>query len=762
MKKIILAITLLSMVIVVKAQVISGRVTDTNNESIEFATIVLQTQDSTYINSAYSDSLGYFKFDSNLSNFRLIVQHLLYETSESTFSKQNIGTITLNEKEFGLDEVVIKGERPLVRVIDGKMTYDMPQLIANKVVSNAYESLLQLPGVREQEGHLILAGSNSLTVILNGKPTSMTSDQLMELLKNIPPDRIAKAEVMYSAPPQYHVRGAAINLELQKSESDTPLLQGQVNMAYNQKHYDSYSGGATLLYTTPKFSADLLYSVRSSHQNTGIDLFSHHSYKGSVYDIEQHNRGDSKTETHNIRLGTDYNITESDKISFAYTTQITPYSKSTQKSDGTYSNSVNVKRETSPIQMHNASLNYNSNFGLDVGMDYTYYKNHTSQQFSENKEDKEYSFTDQSNQNINRLNTYIDHTFQLGNDWGLNYGMEFSYASDNSKQTYHLQKEADKDFHNTDSKLKEYTYGLYAGFQKNFSEKLSMIASVTGEYYKLEKDHEWSIFPSLQATYLFSPSHIMQLSFSSDKVYPDYWEMHGAIGYVNGYTEIHGNPLLKPSKDYSSQLSYIFKNKYILTAYYTYEDKYFVQLPYQSSEKLALIYKTTNFDYKQTAGLNMIIPFNAGILSSKLTLNGFYDKVKSSHFHDISFNNDNWVFYTRLDNTINLSSNPNIKMEIAPAYITKNIQGPSTLNDIWRLDAGIKWSFANNKAELRLKGSDIFNSWSPDLKMRYANQNLKMNIIPDSREISLSFTYKFGGEFKERERKEVDTSRFGK
>jgi hypothetical protein len=37
-----------------------------------------------------------------------------------------------------------------------------------------------------------------------------------------------------------------------------------------------------------------------------------------------------------------------------------------------------------------------------------------------------------------------------------------------------------------------------------------------------------------------------------------------------------------------------------------------------------------------------------------------------------------------------------------------------------------------------------------------------MDVVPDLRAISLSFTYKFGGEIEKKERKEVDTSRFGK
>ncbi|MCL1934068.1 MAG: outer membrane beta-barrel family protein, partial [Candidatus Azobacteroides sp.] len=251
-----------------------------------------------------------------------------------------------------------------------------------------------------------------------------------------------------------------------------------------------------------------------------------------------------------------------------------------------------------------------------------------------------------------------------------------------------------------------------------------------------------------------------QLSFSSDKIYPAYWEMHGAISYLNGYSEIHGNPLLKPYRDYSTQLNYILNSKYVLTAFFNYQDRYFVQLPYQAPDQLILIYETLNFDYKQSAGLNLILPFNIQhVLNTRLTLIGFYDKVKSSRFHDISFTNDQVVFYTRLDNTIHISSKPNITMEINGAYISKNIQGPAELTSLWNLDAGLKWTFFHDHAELRLRGSDLFNSWSPDLNMKYNTQDLRMNIIPDSRAISLSFIFKLGGY--DKTYKEFDSSRFG-
>ncbi len=655
---------------------------------------------------------------------------------------------------LNLPDIMIKGERPIVKVNDGKLTYDLPRLLENKVVSNAYESILQLPGIREQDGRILLAGANSLTVVLNGKPSTMSAEQLYEQLRNTPQSRLKTAEVMYSAPPQYHTRGAVINLVLTKGNSIIPDLQGQINSAYTQKHYAGYSLGATMLYSSEKLSADFLYSITESKNRTGMDLFSRHTLNDRIFDINQSTVGFRNWLSHNLRLGLNYNFTEKDELSFAYTTRLTPKLNRQEVSSGDFADTHTKKKVIDPEQMHNAGVHYKSGRGTSFGADYTFYKDNTAQDYIDSKKD----FVAYSKQQIDRLTAYVDQTHTL-ESWNFNYGGKFSYASDHSSQFYTSRSSEDLSGLDTDNTLKEYTYNLYAGFDKSFSEKLSVSASLTGEYYKYGDFNEWVFFPALEATYLFSPSHILQLSLSSDRAYPSYWEMHGATSFMNGYAELQGNRDLRPSKDYSAQLSYIFKGKYILTAYSNYSDDYFAQLPYQSSERLALIYKTLNWDHKLTVGINLVIPFKPfECLDSRLTLNGFYDRAKSNHFHDVSFDNENPVLYSRLDNTVKLASN--LQLELSGAYLTPNIQGPADLTKMWMVDAGVKWTFAKKNAELRLKGTDLFNTWSPNLKMRYANQNLNLNMLSDSRAVTLSFTYKFGG-YKAREQKKIDTSRFG-
>lgn len=747
----------------VYAQKITGVITDRDNNPIEFATIVLQTTDSVFLNSAYTDSVGRFSIKTDTLPVIITIQHLMYETYQKKCNTKAIGSIQMNEKSQMLSEVSIIGEYPLVRVIDGKMTYNMSQLLTDKMATSIYDAILKLPGIHIQKGTFQLIGANNVTILINGKKTNMDENQLNNLLKNMPKERIREAEVMYSAPPQYHVRGAVINLVLDNAIYDTQQLQGQINTLYNQGYYKNFQGGVTILYNTPKTLTDFLYSFGYNQVRTGQEIISQHIFNDQVSDINQSDRGYSVKPIHTIRLGNDWLINDKDKITLAYTAEIQPWMRSFNSSNGTYSDSENKKNTDKPVQMHNIALNYTSGFGFNTGIDFTSYKNHTTQHYRERMEGKEDFFDARSKQDIRRLSFYADQSHSLGKGWTLNYGTKFSFASDKSSQIYHSSVSHNWSDYDSDSQLNEYTYDLYAGFSKRFANNLSLNASLTGEYYKHKKIDYRSLFPMMEITYTANPVSVFQLSVSSDKVYPSYWEMQNTTSYLNGYTEIQGNTDLRPAKNYSFQLNYIWKSKYIFTLFANYTDDFFCQIPYQSSDRLMLIYKTLNFNYSAKLGFNMMIPFRISrIFESRFILNGYYDKMKSDHYYDLSFTKNNLAIYTNLDNTFTISSKPNIKAELSGSYISRNIQGPMTINAMYRIDTGIKWTFNRNKAELSLKVNDIFNSWAPkELNLQYQTQNLRMKEVVDSRRISLSFTYRFG-DFKAKAHKEVDQSRFGK
>ena len=88
-----------------------------------------------------------------------------------------------------LPEVMVEGERPVVKALPGRLEYDLPRMIAQKPIDNVYDALKELPGVVEMNGGLTL-GARGVTVILDGKVTNMSAEQLYSLLKSMPASRI--------------------------------------------------------------------------------------------------------------------------------------------------------------------------------------------------------------------------------------------------------------------------------------------------------------------------------------------------------------------------------------------------------------------------------------------------------------------------------------------------------------------------------------------------------------------------------------------
>lgn len=742
----------------VAAQTVSGKVTDTAQHPVDGATIVLQMPDSTFIDAAITDSTGTFTLNHRPERYRLIFQHILYNTVEKEGTGSDAGVTVMKEKDYALGEVVVKGERPLVKVEGSRLTYDMPQLTANKLVTNAYEAVKQLPGIIEQDGTLTLAGAGAVSLILNGKPSSMTYEQLAALLKSMPASQVERAEVMYSAPPQYHVRGAAVNIVLKGYKPGEGGLQGEVNANYIQMDEAGGNGGVTLNFTSPKFDVDFMYNINDRYSRQSMDFAALHTVDGKTHDIRLYNNAEGRTVSHMLRTGGTYKFDSENQLGLTYTTDFAPDQKNFIQAWGNISNSANDNRDKN--QMHNVALSYASGFGLKAGADYTYYSSQGTQDFADTDGNGgKTAFVSDSEQRIDRWKAYADQSHTLPKGWTLNYGASFTYVNDRNTQHYNLPEMSGE---NTNSRIDEYTYNMYAGFDKSFGQQWSLSASAAIEYYQMKNYKKWAVYPAMQLSYVHAPAHIFQLSFSSDKTYPDYWTLSGTREYLNGYQESVGNAFLKPYTNYNATLAYILKSKYIFQISYSYQPDYFMQMVYLESDRLKSVYDYQNWDYMKTLTFTAVIPIRAGRWwDSQLSLHAQLKHDKASNYHDAPFDNKRWAGIGNWTNTFTLSQRPNIKLEVSAFGQAGAIQGSYRIDPIGTVDAALRYTFAGDKAMIQVKGTDIFNGFNHlKTKVRNGAQHLDMGVSNYQRGLTIAFSYKFGG-YKKKETKEVDTSRFG-
>ena len=669
-------------------------------------------------------------------------------------------SLTMENMMHNLPEVMVKGSRPIVKAERGMLSYNMPLLLKQLPADNAYEALTRIPGISDATGSISFSG-NEVTLIVNGQATTLTQEQLTERLKAMPAAQLAKAEVMLSAPARYHVRGMAINI-VTKDYAGTNQLSGQVIGGMKQSKYAKGFGDLYLSLQRGKFGLDAQYKyVNGNSYGESSRIANHPLGNNRVYYNDETGQK-SFGITHNYRLGMNYAFSKNHRLDVAYTGH---WDKRCSNSNTTGS-SISGMHHDSHEYLHNVDVNYSLPFGLTLNGSYTYYRTPQQQALDgtmhtdESMPETERNLTSGSEQTINKWMFTADQTHSLAHGWGLSYGVKGQFTSNKSYQTT-IDKDGTIQPNGTSSvDNNERIWNIYAGFSKQINKAISVEASVAAEQYHSPIWDKWRVYPTLNALWNVNDNHLLNLSFSSNSEFPSYWSTMSNVFYSSTYSEIHGNPDLKPFSYYNVNLMWQIKRRYTLMAFASLKPDYFVQLPYQTTERMAVIMKETNFDYSNSYGLQASVIFNAGKwLNGNVFAVGTYKHDKSSNFFDLPFNRKKLSVILGGTASIKLCQTQDLRLILNPFYQTKAIQGVYDISPVFRMNAKLQWSSHDGKWGLRLNGSNIFNNLY-DTRSVQGNQDYRMKINYNWASATFAVIYKFGG-YKEKNVKAVDTSRMG-
>ena len=548
-------------------------------------------------------------------------------------------SLTMENMMHNLPEVMVKGSRPIVKAERGMLSYNMPLLLKQLPADNAYEALTRIPGISDATGSISFSG-NEVTLIVNGQATTLTQEQLTERLKAMPAAQLAKAEVMLSAPARYHVRGMAINI-VTKDYAGTNQLSGQIIGGMRQNKYANEFGNLYLSLQRGKFGLDAQYKyVNGNSYGESSRIANHPLGNNRVYYNDETGQK-SFGITHDYRLGMNYAFGKNHRLDVAYTGQ---WDKK-NSNNRTTGSSISGMHRDSHEYLYNVDVNYSLPFGLTLNGSYTYYRTPQQQALDgtmhtdESMPGTERNLTSGSEQTINKWMFTADQTHSLAHGWGLSYGVKGQFTSDKSYQTT-IDKDGTIQPNGTSSvDNNERIWNIYAGFSKQINKALSLEASVAAEQYHSPIWDKWRIYPTLNALWHVNDNHLLNLSFSSNSEFPSYWSTMSNVFYSSTYSEIHGNPDLKPYSYYNVNLMWQIKRRYTLMAFASLKPDYSVQLPYQTTDRMAVIMKETNFNYENSFGLQASAMFSAGKwLNGNVFAVGIYKHDKSDYFFDLPFN----------------------------------------------------------------------------------------------------------------------------
>ena len=669
-------------------------------------------------------------------------------------------SLAMEEVMHNLPEVMVKGSTPVVRVERGVLSYNMPLLVKQLPADNAYEAITRIPGISDADGSMKFSG-NEITLIINGQATTLTQEQLADRLKAMPASQLAKAEVMLAAPARYHVRGMALNV-VTKDFAGTNRLSGQLKGGLQQSRYDTETGAFYLSLQRGKFGLDAQYQLQNGNTYGESSCEANHPLGDRRIRYEEEAWQKSFGIVHDYRLGMNYAFGKAHRLDISYTGK---WNKSCTDTHSTGSGASEMHYDSHEY-LHNVDVNYVLPFGLSISGSYTNYRTPQQQVLDGTvpadgmTTETGRNLTTGSEQTIGKWMFAADQSHSLPHGWGLSYGVKGQFTDNRSSQTT-LDKAGNVLPDATSSvDISERIWNMYAGFTKQIGSKASLEASVAAEQYHTAQWNKWRIYPTINVLWNISESHLLNLSFSSSSAYPSYWSTMGSVYYSSAYTEVHGNPGLKPYSSYNANLMWQIKQRYTLMAFVSLNPDYFVQLPYQPSDRMAVIMKETNFDYNRSFGLQASASFSAGKwLNGNAFAVGTYKHDKSNSFFNLPFDRRKLIALLGGTASVKLCRTQNLRLILNPFFQSKAIQGVYDISPVFRMNASLHWSSHDGRWSAQLKGSNIFNN-KIDTRSVQGNQDYRMKVANNWVAATLSVTYKFGG-YKEKEVKAVDTSRMG-
>ena len=208
----------------------SGYILDvSDNQPVEFVNINLLRQDSTYLGSAITDSLGHFSisFQGDLNDsYMLNFSHLTYEKQTILSQPSDNIRVLLNPSGYNLSEVQVKGIRT-------KTTnrLNMEYLVSDKLKKQCdltSEILEKIPTLFvDCNSNVYVKGNSNVLLLKDGIKISHKS-----MLDLIPSGSVQKVIVSYHIPSKYANENysAAINIITKRTDGVTLLINPKASV----------------------------------------------------------------------------------------------------------------------------------------------------------------------------------------------------------------------------------------------------------------------------------------------------------------------------------------------------------------------------------------------------------------------------------------------------------------------------------------------------------------------------------------------------
>jgi iron complex outermembrane recepter protein len=772
-----------------KSKNIIGNVQDESQKPVEAASIsLLSAKDSTVIRTLTADKKGNFSFYDIQSGKYLVrasaVGHTtFYGTSFEITSPKglvDLGKITIQEQTKELKAVSVVGIKPFIEQKADRMIVNVDASPSNTGAS-VMDVLEKAPGVTvDKDGNISLKGKQGVTIMIDNKPTYMTATQLASYLKSLPASAIDQLEIMTNPSAKYDAAGNSGIINIKTKKNKAKGFNGSLTLTQTQGVYPKPGGSINLNYRTGK--ANFFFNGGYTHWVGYQDLSINRNYLDSTGKqinsiFNQHTHLKFINPELNAKIGMDYYLTNKTTIGIVlsgFQNQENDYSNSTinLEDPNFVIDSIVNSPSSNKSTWRNGSVNLNFRHQFDsngteltADADLIRYTSASNQYFDNitytpamvEKYATVLTGNLPSDINIYTFKTDFSHTFK--DELKFEAGLKTSYVATDNKANYFNVVNSVSQIDTT--KTNRFLYyeninAAYVNFNKQFK-KLSIQAGLRlentnydghqlGNPYTVDNNDSSfhksyvNLFPTVYLNYQANVKNSFGLNFGRRIDRPAYQDLNPFLFFLDEYTYQAGNPYLQPQFSDNVELSHTYNNWLTTTLNYSYTKNFFAET-FQQLQR-ATIVRNGNIGERQNMGIAM----SAQIPVAKWWTSIWYVNYTYNKFTGMLYGSDIDISSPTLLININnqFKLNNGWGAELSGFYRSKGVEGQVLLQPFGQMSAALSKQVLHDKGSLKLGIRDALHTQVIKGTIDFQQTDATFKNSRDSRQLSLSFTYRFG------------------
>ncbi|MES2371526.1 MAG: TonB-dependent receptor [Bacteroidota bacterium] len=794
MKKIVAMLTalgVLSLPFVGHAQTapagkVSGVVTG-SQKSVESASVgLLRAKDSAVVKMAVSDKTGNFEVEKVADGkYLVLIQSVGFAkyyseafTISAAQSAYTLKPVVLQGASKKLEDVTVVAKRPFV-----EQKVDRTVINVDATPSNTGATVMDIleksPGISvDKDGNISLKGKQGVMIMMDGKPTYLSGQDLANMLKNLPSANLDQIEIMTNPPAKFDASGNSGVINIKTKKTKTVGYNGSVTASYGQGVLPKANLSTNLNFRENKFNyfanastfynenfGDLVLMRKFRNQSTNELL--------SIFDQIAKSSRDNKG--YNYKVGADYFMNKKTTLGLV----VTGFeSRNTEFTD----NTTLIKDKNNALTTRTQAINdVNSNYKnigvnfnlrhvfdsvgneLTADVDYVNYTSGSAQLLSNkffdnagNKKSTDETLRGNIPSDIDIYSAKIDFTHPIKDGSRFEAGWKSSYVETDNDAQYSNLNYATNQYVTDANRSNHFLYkeNINAAYL-NLSKQLNKIWSAqlglrlentnlsgnqltTNQIFK--RDYT-QIFPTAFIGYTPNDKNQFAISYGRRIDRPNYQDLNPFFNFLDKYTYQVGNPYLNPQFSHNFEINHTFRSMLTTSINYSTTKDIIQDVLEQVDSTNTSFVRKSNIASRKSIGLS--VSLNAPV--TKWFRTSIYTNVFNNAFSGIINGKLEEVSGTSFMANMNnqFTFNKGWSGEVSGFYRSPAVQGVLVSNPMWAMNIGIGKQIMKNKGAIRLVVRDVFYTQIFSGYSKYQNVDVTINQSRDSRVVNLSFTYRF-------------------